>query len=161
MKARTLAMFLILSVFFCCYSGVYANAQEFFYHTSYVEEHIDWIQVDTTFDENTTEDDNDISSRYPENIVGSCGYVALSLLLSFYDAYWRDGFVPECYDTFGLIDDITGEISREMHFAIENTVWKEFWDEHWKTYKESNNLNEEILSKTINVPSLNELLYNE
>ena len=105
---------------------------------------MDWIQGDTSFSENSTEDGTTIPSHYPRNIAGSCGYVALSLLLSFYDAYWRDGFVPERYDTFGIIDDVTGEISREMHFAIENTEWKEFWDEYWEGYKEANNLDENL-----------------
>lgn len=140
---RTLTIFVILSVFFFCFSGICVNAQEYFSHASYLEEHVDWIQGDTSFSENSTEDGTTIPSHYPRNIAGSCGYVALSLLLSFYDAYWRDGFVPERYDTFGFIDDVTGEIWREMHFAIENTAWKEFWDEYWEYYKEINNLDEE------------------
>lgn len=32
------------------------------------------------------------------NRFGSCSYVALSMLLSFYDSYWSDLFIPETYD---------------------------------------------------------------
>lgn len=32
------------------------------------------------------------------NRFGSCSYVALSMLLSFYDSYWNDLFIPETYD---------------------------------------------------------------
>lgn len=31
----------------------------------------------------------------PPNIEGSCGYVAMSMLLSYYDTYWDNRFVPE------------------------------------------------------------------
>lgn len=32
------------------------------------------------------------------NVYGSCTYVAMGMLLSFYDSYWDDSFIPEAYD---------------------------------------------------------------
>ena len=31
----------------------------------------------------------------PENAEGSCGQVALSMFLAFYDSYWNNNFVPD------------------------------------------------------------------
>ena len=39
-----------------------------------------------------------IGSRVPSNVHGSCVYVAMSMLLSFYDMYWYDGFVAVAYE---------------------------------------------------------------
>lgn len=33
--------------------------------------------------------------RVPPNVDGSCGYVAMSSLLAFYDSYWHEDFVPD------------------------------------------------------------------
>lgn len=49
---------------------------------------------------------NNYSSTYFSNLHrnfglnshGSCSYVSLGMLLSFYDSYWNDGFVPESMD---------------------------------------------------------------
>lgn len=38
------------------------------------------------------------TSNYSVNMNGSCGYVALSLVLTFYDSYMNDNIVPEQYD---------------------------------------------------------------
>ncbi len=39
-----------------------------------------------------------LGSNVPANSHGSCGYVAMSMLLSFYDTYWSDLFVAEKYE---------------------------------------------------------------
>ena len=39
-----------------------------------------------------------LGTNTPYNRFGSCGYVALSCLLSFYDTYWNDNIIPEQYD---------------------------------------------------------------
>lgn len=41
------------------------------------------------------------------NSHGSCSYVALGMLLSFYDSYWSDSFVPEQYDVEPTSDFVT------------------------------------------------------
>lgn len=39
-----------------------------------------------------------LTSHIPENVNGSCSYVAASLLLSFYDSYWHDDIIAEYYE---------------------------------------------------------------
>ena len=39
-----------------------------------------------------------LSENIGNNRFGSCSYVALGMLLSFYDSYWSDLFIPETYD---------------------------------------------------------------
>ena len=34
----------------------------------------------------------------PFNVLGSCGYVAMAMLLSYYDVYWNDNFVANDYE---------------------------------------------------------------
>lgn len=39
-----------------------------------------------------------LTSNYGKNWHGSCTYVAWAMLLSYYDTYWRDDYIPEVYD---------------------------------------------------------------
>ena len=39
-----------------------------------------------------------IGSHISKNVRGTCVYVALSMLLSFYDSYWNDDFVWESFE---------------------------------------------------------------
>ncbi len=39
-----------------------------------------------------------LKSNFGLNTHGTCNYVALGMLLSFYDTYWDDSFIPETYD---------------------------------------------------------------
>ena len=39
-----------------------------------------------------------LNDNLPNNSRGTCSYVAISMLLSFYDSYWDDSFVPERYE---------------------------------------------------------------
>ena len=41
---------------------------------------------------------SELKINIPANIVGSCGYVAMSMLLAYYDTYWNDSFVGAQYD---------------------------------------------------------------
>ena len=41
---------------------------------------------------------SELKKNIPENVVGSCGYVAMSMLLAYYDTYWNDSFVDAQYD---------------------------------------------------------------
>ena len=41
---------------------------------------------------------NNLNSNFGNNAYGSCTYVSIGMLLSFYDSYWDDSFIPEQYD---------------------------------------------------------------
>ena len=62
----------------------------------------------------------------------------MSLLLSYYDAYWHDDFVPDDIvpdnnadnnlESMGVIDTNTGEIISDFHLKLENNKWKTILD---------------------------------
>ena len=39
-----------------------------------------------------------LKDRFGYNVKGSCTYVAVDMLLSYYDSLWNDNFLPEKYD---------------------------------------------------------------
>lgn len=118
MLRKMLSVLLIISVCCSCIVCINTNAQQTFdVHDSCVKEHFDWVQ-------------NDMDDGYPSNPIGSCPYVGMSLLLSFYDAYWHDNFLPEVYETVGRFNVNTGEIENDFHFSLENTEWISFADEN-------------------------------
>ena len=41
---------------------------------------------------------SNLNTNYGWNLMGSCGYVAIGMLLSYYDTYWDDNIIPEDYD---------------------------------------------------------------
>lgn len=41
---------------------------------------------------------SNLRENFGNNRYGSCSYVAIGMLLSFYDSYWDDSFIPEQYD---------------------------------------------------------------
>lgn len=44
---------------------------------------------------------------------GSCGYVAIASLLSFYDTYWNDAIIPESYDQISTALNVSPGIKNE------------------------------------------------
>ena len=112
-KNKVLVSLAVLLTLTVCFSGVYSYA-EYHTHTDFVAEHFEWVQDDGS------KAPDEIVSHYPSNSVGSCAYTAMSLLLSFYDAYCDNRFVPDKYESAGLIDNITGEIRKEYHLNLEN-----------------------------------------
>ena len=57
-----------------------------------ITSHLDYYEdFKTAYFDNLTE-------NYAINYKGSCGYIALAMLLSFYDTYLNDSIVPENYD---------------------------------------------------------------
>lgn len=44
--------------------------------------------------------------NYGYNQMGSCGYVALGMMLTYYDSYWNDDIVPEQYDANAYLSDL-------------------------------------------------------
>ena len=41
---------------------------------------------------------SNLNDRFGNNVNGSCTYVAADMLLSYYDTFWNDNFLPEKYD---------------------------------------------------------------
>ncbi|MDD5932845.1 MAG: hypothetical protein PUC70_00990 [bacterium] len=41
---------------------------------------------------------SNLKGRFGNNVKGSCTYVAVDMLLSYYDSFWNDNFLPEKYD---------------------------------------------------------------
>ena len=108
-----LSIVALLTVFI----GIFAYADEdesVPIHTDCVRDYFEWVE-----DEDADTEAGERIAHYPANPIGSCPYVSMSLLLSFYDAYWHDDFVPAGYETLGEIS-ISGEISQSFHFTLEN-----------------------------------------
>ena len=123
---RIFATILIISIMLSSVMCITASASSSTYkeHVSCVNEHFAWMQHE-----------NDLSKeeRIPSNDVGNCPFVAMSLLLSYYDAYWHDDFVPDDIvpddnvdnnlETMGVIDTNTGEIVKDFNLKLENEDW--------------------------------------
>lgn len=41
---------------------------------------------------------DNLRENFGNNLYGSCGYVSIGMLLSFYDSYWDDSIIPNSYD---------------------------------------------------------------
>lgn len=41
---------------------------------------------------------SNLRENFGNNILGSCSYVSIGMILSFYDSYWSDSFIPEACD---------------------------------------------------------------
>ncbi len=41
---------------------------------------------------------------YAQNTSGTCGYIALQMLLSFYNHYWNDNIIPEAFETTSTLN---------------------------------------------------------
>ena len=39
-----------------------------------------------------------LNNNFGNNLYGTCSYTSIGMLLSFYDSYWDDSFIPEQYD---------------------------------------------------------------
>lgn len=50
---------------------------------------------------------SNLKENIGNNSHGSCSYVALAMLISFYDSYWNDLFIPEEYDVEPISSFIT------------------------------------------------------
>lgn len=41
---------------------------------------------------------NNLRNNFCNNAYGTCGFVSIGMLLSFFDSYWNDSFIPDTYD---------------------------------------------------------------
>ena len=96
------------------------------------------------FASETTDNFNSIAHHYfevinddiPENVNGSCSYVATSMLLSFYDSYWHDGFIAENYeDTKPSCSPTTAYPNGVPTIKTENSEWENY-EQNGGTYSE-------------------------
>ena len=77
----------------------------------------------------TANDFNTIAHHYfeklgdniPNNEVGSCVYVSMAMLLSFYDFYWNDSFVAEKYEE-NIKNMETGEDDRLLYTSFTSST---------------------------------------
>ncbi len=73
--------------------------------------------------------------NYGWNAKGSCTYIAFDMLLSFYDTYWDDTFIPENYDMPSTLeknqleDNVNSPgVYGEPYSLISNKNTKEYYD---------------------------------
>lgn len=59
---------------------------------------------------------SNLKKNYGYNVKGSCTYIAFDMLLSFYDTYWDDTFIPENYDMNTILS------SENFNLDVVNSV---------------------------------------
>lgn len=62
-----------------------------------------------------------LKNNFSNNLVGSCAYVALSMLLSFYDTYWDDSYIL----SNGVIVISDGDYKKLLNNEIAIPAWEE------------------------------------
>ena len=79
-----------------------------------------------------------LNNYYKNNSKGSCGYVALSMILSFYDTYWDDRVIPENYDQNANFQ--TGTSFESPGIRIESTDFTNTAIEYYDKVQNDSNL---------------------
>lgn len=89
-----------------------SNQEIYFYDTVYNDSNLSGDSfVDKTYLKNyATKYFFGLTTNFGNNVAGTCAYVALGALLSYYDTYWDDTIIPEAYDK----NDITGSNSFDL-----------------------------------------------
>lgn len=67
-----------------------------------------------------------IEGNVPSNVHGSCGYVALSLFLSFYDVYWNENLVADKYEAHNTVSSGILDPNPTPHLALEHDALKKY-----------------------------------
>ena len=113
----------------------------------------------------TANDYNTIAHHYfdtlgdsiPNNVVGSCVYVSMAMLLSFYDFYWDDSFVAEKYEE-NIKNTETGEDDRLLYTVtssnLDHVPYLKLENDEWKDLES----NDGVYSNFVNDPN-NQLKY--
>lgn len=65
----------------------------------------------------------------PENVIGSCGYVASTMLLAYYDSYWNDNFVSDVYEQDVAYDSVSKEFGSST-FMTENGILEAWYQQY-------------------------------
>ncbi len=63
----------------------------------------------------------DLKTNFGYNVKGSCTYIALGMLLSFYDTYWDDTIIPENYDMITMMSNSSINSVESPGIYTENT----------------------------------------
>ena len=63
-----------------------------------------------------------LRTNFGRNTKGSCTYVALAQLLSFYDTYWDDSLIDENYDVPVLLEDDSISLKAESPGIYQEPV---------------------------------------
>lgn len=92
---------LLFSMFFGYYNIKTNTVKEVIKITGDPDKEIENLSNDNTLhltNEYATHYFYNLTENFGVNEMGSCGYVALGMLLSYYDTYWDDSFIAETYD---------------------------------------------------------------
>ena len=84
-----------------------------------------------------------LEDGFSKNVIGSCGYVAMSLFLNYYDTYWNDNFVADVYEnrvdyrsTLKFLSSPAGENENDLWDAIWDTyVAENYRPEEWESFE--------------------------
>lgn len=70
----------------------------------------------------STEYFSNLHTNFGNNSHGTCSYVALGMLLSFYDTYWDDTIIPEAYDVSSAFDSsaLDSDAPAALPFSLES-----------------------------------------
>lgn len=92
----------------------------------------------------------DGSHRVPENKLGSCTQLAMSMILTYYDFYWNDSFVPAIENDdgsthemgwdFGTFDSSTNTVTKTITAYYENLEWDggTEWNNNYRDFVDTN-----------------------
>ena len=111
-KSLFLFILIILGIFFTGIS-IYAEDGKITLNQDIKESYIlETVSSNTTYNSNINSYDNFLQSYYDNltynlgmNYQGSCGYVAIGMLLSYYDAYLCDDIIDDSYDIVSIGND--------------------------------------------------------
>lgn len=87
--------------------------------------------------------------RIPANEIGTCTHVAMSMLLSFYDFYWNDAFIPTIYESDGtnhqmgwengIYNSTTNSVVETFNANPEASAWSN-WAGDFESFASYNNM---------------------
>ncbi len=72
---------------------------------------------------------SELKDNIPLNAIGSCGYVAMSIMLAYYDTYWNDRFVGSQYEG-NLVYDSDSIGSGYITIKTENELVKQLYSQY-------------------------------
>ena len=70
-----------------------------------------------------------LNDNIPKNLQGSCGYVAMSMLLGYYDMYWNDDFVAQEYETTVPYKTDLNNLDAPA-LKTENEDWNRYYNDY-------------------------------
>lgn len=63
-----------------------------------------------------------LRQNFGYNQKGSCGYIALGMLFTYYDSYWNDNLVPESYDANAYLRDLDAYLYSSSPGSNEKSI---------------------------------------